>query len=463
MSNGPREHNGSMSLNAAPSWDFSSDTGYQNYQRALGAYPGQVIVDLAALKSNMQELVRVVAASGSGAQVMGVIKADAYGHGLIPSALAALAGGARWLGSAQPREALALRRAGIGVDRCRILAWMYNAQSAPLDELMANDIDISVGSLADLAQVVKAADSLGRRARVHVEAETGFGRGGFTADTFDQTLKALQEAAAHGSIDLVGLWSHLAVADMPGVSEFVESTQAQIDSFEEFSERMRQAGLEPRVRHLANTAATLTRPQIHYDLTRPGIGLYGYEPDPSMGQPSTYHLQPAMTLQAQLGTVKNLPAGHGISYGRTYVTEHPTSTVIMPLGYADGIHRSASGFDQAGATGQKHLGGPVRLMTAQGPKLVRVAGRVCMDQCVLDVKGLASDMGVQEGDTVVLFGPGRGEEFAEPTADDWARPAGTISYEIFVCLRNRIPRLYLHAPQTLPAEDLALLDPNCVL
>ncbi|AKV55469.1 alanine racemase [Bifidobacterium actinocoloniiforme DSM 22766] len=452
-----------MSLNAAPQWDFSSEEGRENYQRALKAYPGQAIVDLSALKANMAKLVSWVSASGSGAQVMGVIKADAYGHGLIPSALAALAGGATWLGSAQPREALLVRRAGIGPERCRILVLMYNGTTAPLGELIAHDIDISVGSLTGIAQVAKAAEELGRPARVHVEVDTGFGRNGFAPDRFDEALTALKTHAGRGELEVVGLWSHLAVADMPNVPGFVASTDAQVKAFEDFDDRMRAAGLEPRVRHLANTAATLSRPEIHYELTRPGIGFYGYEPDPSMGVPGDYQLQPAMTLQAQLGTVKDLPAGHGISYGRTYLTQGATSTAILPLGYADGIHRSASGFDRSGAMGREHLGGPVRLMTKQGPRLARVSGRVCMDQCVLDLRSRARDLGVAEGDTVVLFGPGRGEAQVEPTADDWARSADTISYEIFTCLRNRIPRLYLHAAQALPAEDLRLLDPRALL
>lgn len=452
-----------MSLNAAPQWDFSSDAGKRNYDRALRLYPGQVVVDLAALQSNMETLVTAATSSVGKTEVMGVIKADGYGHGALAAALAALAGGATWLGSAQAREALMVRRAGIGPERCRMLVWMYNAHSAPIEELIAHDIDISVGSLADIHGVVRAADALGRPARIHVEVETGFGRNGFTESCFDQALAVLKDAAARGSVQVVGLWSHFAVADMPLVKEFVESTDRQIAVFEEFTARMRRAGFEPEIRHLANTAATLTRPDVHYELVRPGIGLYGYEPDPAMGDCTMYGLKPAMTVQAQLGTIKDLPAGHGISYGRTYLTQSATSSAIMPLGYGDGIHRSASGFDSAGATGRTHLGGPVRLMTKQGPKLVRVSGRVCMDQCVLDLHAMASDLGVQEGDTVVLFGPGRGEEFAEPTADDWARSAETISYEIFTCLRNRIPRLYLHAPQVLSADDLSLLDPASIL
>ena len=135
----------------------------------------------------------------------------------------------------------------------------------------------------------------------------------------------------------------------------------------------------------------------------------------------------------------------------------------MPLGYADGIHRSASGFDMEGAKHVEKPGGPVRIMTTEGPKLYRVCGRVCMDQFILDLHGSAAELGIHEGDNVELFGPGRGEDYAEPTADDWGRAADTISYEIFTCLRNRIPRLYEHATDVLSAEDLAKLDPASIL
>ena len=450
-------------MSAAPAWQFSGPEGQQHYEQALRAYPGQIIVDLRTLKANMATLVNLVHSTNPGAAVMGVVKADAYGHGLIPAALAALSGGATWLGTAQPSEALRLRRAGIGPDRCRILSWMFNGDRAPFDQLIQADIDLGVGSLKTMNMAAQAAGQVGKPARVHIKVDTGFGRNGFTPETFGDALRELSRLASQGLLEPVGLFSHLAVADMPGVDEFVSSTDEQIALFEEFYDRMTAAGMKPEIRHLANTAATLSRPGIRYDLTRPGIGLYGYEPDPSMGVSADYGLRPAMTLQAQLGTVKDMPAGHGISYGRTYLTEKPTSTAIMPLGYADGIHRSASGFDREGAMGREHLGGPVRLMTRQGPRLVRVAGRVCMDQCVLDLEGMASDLEVDEGDTVVLFGPGQGEDQAEPTADDWARAADTISYEIFTCLRSRIPRLYLGVHEVVEPSDLHLIAPESIL
>ncbi|MCH4210133.1 alanine racemase [Bifidobacterium sp.] len=452
-----------MTANACGLPHFSSPQGESNYEAALRRYPGQAIVDLAALRDNMRHLVDVVGGPKSGTAVMGVVKADAYGHGLIPAALAALAGGATWLGTAQSHEALALRKAGIGPARCHILTWVYNGLAVPLDELIANDIDISLGSLAGIDALAGAARQLGRSARVHIKVDTGFGRNGFTEQGFDTALRKLVPLAKEGVLHIVGLWSHLAVADAPNVPEFVNSTDAQIEHFHDFERRMDAAGIAPEIRHLANTAATLTRPEIHFELTRPGIGLYGYEADPAMGGPQDYALTPAMTLQAQLGTVKDVEAGHGISYGRTYITDDDTSTAIVPLGYADGVHRSASGFDVRGAKHTDKPGGPVRVMTAEGPKLMRVSGRVCMDQFILDLHDSAARLGIHEGDTVQLFGPGRGEQSIEPTADDWARAADTISYEIFTCLRSRIPRLYTHANEVFGAGDLARLDPASVL
>lgn len=438
-----------------------------NYARALSTYPGQVIVDLKALKDNMRTLVARVSQNlqpGQNApEVMGVVKADGYGHGLIPSALAALAGGATWLGTAQPYEALRLREAGIDSSRCHILTWLTSAPTTRFADLISEDIDISVGSIDSLDAVAFAARALGKPARVHVKVDTGFGRNGFTPAGFSAALKRLQQYSREGVIEVIGQWSHLAVADSPDVPEFVDATDRQIQQFHEFTKRMREANVAPKIRHLANTAATLNRPEIHFELVRPGIGLYGYEPDPAMGNSQTYGLQPAMTLQAQLGTVKTVEEGHGISYGRTYLTPNNTSTAIVPLGYADGILRSASGFDMQGARHVNKPGGPVRVETKNGARIVNVSGRVCMDQFIVDLKGDASQLGVLEGDTVTLFGPGRGLEFAEPAADDWAEAAGTISYEIMTGIGARVPRLYRNAYEVLSSSDISKLDAKSLI
>lgn len=438
-----------------------------NYARALSVYPGQVIVDLKALRDNMRTLVARVSQDlqpGQNApEVMGVVKAGGYGHGLIPSALAALAGGATWLGTAQPYEALRLRAVGIDSSRCHILTWLTSAPTTRFADLITADIDISVGSIDSLNAVAFAARKLGKPARVHVKVDTGFGRNGFTPEGFSAALEKLQQYSSEGVIEVIGQWSHLAVADSPDVPEFVDATDRQIQQFHEFTNRMSEAGLAPKIRHLANTAATLNRPEIRFELVRPGIGLYGYEPDPAMGDSQTYGLQPAMTLQAQLGTVKAVEEGHGISYGRTYLTPNNTSTAIVPLGYADGILRSASGFDMQGARHIDKPGGPVRVETNKGARILNVSGRVCMDQFIVDLKGDASELGVREGDTVTLFGPGRGVEFAEPTADDWAEAAGTISYEIMTGIGPRVPRLYRNAYEVLSSSDIAKLDAKSLI
>lgn len=452
-----------MSAPNAEKWPFSGPQGEANYQAARRAYPAQAIVDLAAVRDNMRHLVDVVGESGGTTEVMGVVKADAYGHGLVPVALAALAGGATWLGTAQAREALLLRAAGIGPDRARILTWVNNPLCAPYDELIADGIDLSVATLTAVERIAAAARATGRTARVHIKVDTGFGRNGFTLEQLPDAIAALRPLIDEGVLDVVGQWSHLAVADAPQDAGFVYETDMQIEWFERFTSELRAGGIDPRVRHLANTAATLTRPQIHYDLVRPGIALYGYEADPAMGAPGDYGLTPAMTLQAQLSSVKDVPAGSGLSYGRVYLTGERTSVAIVPVGYADGIHRSASGFDEAGARHEYKPGGPLRVDTTYGPKLMRVSGRVCMDQFIIDLHGSAQELGVRIGDTVRLFGPGAGEAAAEPTADDWARAADTISYEIFTCLRNRVPRLYLHARDVLPPDDVARLDPQSLL
>ena len=287
-----------MTLGATHEWDFSSEQGKANYQAARRQYPAQAIVDLAALRDNMRHLVNVVGGPHSGTAVMGVVKADAYGHGLIPAALAALAGGATWLGTAQSHEALLLRKAGIGADRCHILTWVYSGAEVPFDELIANDIDISVGSLAGIDGVAAAARRLGKTARVHVKVDSGFGRNGFTPATFDTALAKLVPLAKEGVLHIVGQWSHLAVADAPDVPEFVAATDQQVECFKDFTRRMEAAGIAPEIRHLANTAATLSRPEIHFELTRPGIGLYINQMRTNMNNAEMYAHQ-------MLGNLKN--------------------------------------------------------------------------------------------------------------------------------------------------------------
>ncbi|MBO3094156.1 alanine racemase [Cellulomonas dongxiuzhuiae] len=396
-------------------------------------FPARAVVDLGALRGN----VRTLASLAPTAQVMAVVKADAYGHGLVPSALAALEGGATWLGTAQVTEALHLRRAG--VTGARILTWLY-APGAPLREAVEADVDLSVASRWALDDVVAAAREAGRTARVHLKIDTGLGRNGLLPAQLPDVLAAALAAEAEGLVRVVGVWSHLAFADAP--DHAVVGRQAAV--FTDAVAAVEAAGARLEVRHLANSAATLTAPALHWDLVRPGIAVYGLTPVPQLGGPERFGLVPAMTFEAQLATVKPVPAGSGVSYGHEYVVPRDTVLGVVPLGYADGIPRHASGTAD-------RWGGPVQV----GGRRLGIAGRVCMDQVVLDLGPGASDAA---GDRVVLWGDGRD---GGPTAQDWAEVAGTISYELVTRLGARVPRVYVDSEQgRAGAQALATAVPS---
>ncbi|MBW1597002.1 alanine racemase [Streptomyces sp. JJ38] len=367
-------------------------------------------VDLAALRSNVRAL-RARAAGGAG--LMAVVKADAYGHGMVPCARAARQAGADWLGTATPEEALELRAAG---DTGRILSWLWTP-GGPWARAIEADVDVSASAGWALAEIVTAARATGRTARVHLKADTGLGRNGCQPADWPELVAAARAAEAEGTVRVTGLWSHFACADEPGHP----ATAAQLAAFEEALSVAERAGLRPEVRHLANSPATLTLPASHFDLVRPGVSVYGLSPSPEVGAPEDFGLRPVMRLSADLAVVKRVPGDHGVSYGHTYQTPGPTTLALVPAGYADGIPRHASNV------------GPVLV----AGKLRTVAGRVAMDQFVVDLGGDTAEA----GDEAVLFGPG---DEGEPTAEDWARAVGTIGYEIVTRVGARVPRVYLH-------------------
>ncbi|MFD4985755.1 alanine racemase [Streptomyces sp. NPDC058374] len=371
----------------------------------------RVEVDLGALRAN----VRALRARTAGAAYMAVVKADAYGHGMVRCAEAALQAGATWVGTATPYEALELRAAGITPERARVMCWLWTP-GGPWREGIEADLDMSVSDLWALAEVTDAARAAGRTARIQLKADTGLGRNGCQpADWADLVGKA-RAAEREGLVAVTGLWSHFACADEPGHP----SIAAQLDRFEEMSARAFAGGLRPEVRHMANSPAVLTLPQARFDLVRPGIAMYGLSPAPELGTPADHGLRPVMTLAAPLALVKHVPGGHGVSYGHHYVTPGPTTLGLVPLGYGDGVPRHASG------------AGPVLV----DGKWRTVAGRIAMDQFVVDLGGEMPP----EGTEAVLFGPG---DRGEPGAEDWARAAGTIGYEIVTRIGGRVPRVYV--------------------
>jgi alanine racemase len=362
----------------------------------------EAIIDLDAVRANTERL-----AAGTSAQVMAVVKADGYGHGMVPTARAALAGGATWLGACTVPEALALRAAGITAP---VFAWLI-APGQALAGAVGADIDLSAATVAGLDEVAAAARETGLTARVHLKVDTGLGRNGATVTDWPDLLAAARRHAAEGTVDVVGVWSHFARADEVGHP----ANARQLAVFTEALATAESAGIRPELRHMANSPATLTLPGAHFDLVRPGIALYGLSPIAG----DTFGLRPAMTLRASLVNAKRVPAGQGVSYGHTYTTERETTLVLVPLGYADGIPRAAS------SCGPVLVGGRRRV----------IVGRVCMDQVVVDV----GDDDVRAGDDAVLFGPG---DDGEPTVDDWAEVLDTINYEIVTRVGARVPRTY---------------------
>ena len=365
-------------------------------------------IELAAIRANVTAL---SACAAGGAQVMAVVKADGYGHGLVPSARAAVEGGAAWLGVAFVEEALALRASGIDVP---LLAWL-TTPGEDLAAAVAAGVDLGAYDVAQLEAATAAARTAGVSARLQLKVDTGLSRGGATVADWPELCGAAAKAEAGGEVRVTGLWSHFAFAD--GGPDHV-TNRAQAALFAEALEVADRAGLRPEVRHLANSAATLTAPATHYDLVRPGLAVYGLSPVPQLGGPAHFGLRPAMTLASTVALTKRVPAGAGVSYLHRHVTDRETTLALVPLGYADGVPRNATNI------------GPVLL----GGQRRTVAGTVCMDQFVLDV----GDHAVAAGDEVVLFGPG---DRGEPTAQEWAEALGTINYEIVTRVGARVPRV----------------------
>jgi alanine racemase len=366
----------------------------------------EALVDLAAIRHNVATM-----KAGTPAEVMAVVKADAYGHGLLECANAALQGGATWLGTAKIAESLALRAAGV---TARTLAWLWTPQAADeVVEAIAADIDLSVSSLWQLETVRAAAQAARTTARVHLKIDTGLSRNGAYVTDWPDLVSAAAKAQAAQEVEVVGIWTHFAFADEPGNPVIAK----QIEAYHDAVEVAARLGVRPCLKHIANSAATMTLPEAHLDLVRPGVAVYGLSPVPAQGD---FGLVPAMTLRTPLALTKRVRAGEGVSYGHQYVTTRETTLALVPLGYADGVPRAATNIAPVSINGSRFT----------------VSGRVCMDQFVVDV----GDLDVAAGDTAVLFGTG---EDGVPTAQDWADALGTIHYEIVTRIGARVPRVYV--------------------
>jgi len=364
----------------------------------------QAEVDLSAIAANVARLQK-----HAGVPVMAVVKADAYGHGLVPVARAALAAGAQWLGVALLEEALELRNSGISAP---ILSWLVPPGSDYLSAIQA-DIDLAVPSIAIYEEILSAGRSARKPARIHIEVDTGMTRGGFL-DEWEIFLQRI--ADTKDEVEVVGFFSHFARADEPGELQ----NSVQLKRFIEMTDDLNRIGIEPEIHHLSNSAATLVDASSHFDLVRTGIAMYGLTPDlKHLGTSKHLGLKPAMTLKAKIHLVKDVHAGIPVGYGAIATTRNDTKLGVIAMGYADGIPRVA-----------QNAGVFVNGQRAQ------ILGRVSMDQFVVD---LGKDSTAKAGDWVTVFGPGDEGEY---TADDWGSASSSINYEIVTRIGPRVPRIY---------------------
>lgn len=371
------------------------------------SFPVYAEIDLNAIRHNLGEVRRLV---GADAQIMAVVKANAYGHGLVEVARHAIASGAAWLGVARAGEGRELREAGI---EAPILVLGYTPPEQYPD-VLAYDLAQAVFDFELAHALSEAAKRAHRTVRVHLKIDTGMGRLGFAAN--DTGLAAASDVARLPGLEVEGIFTHFATADEADKTYARE----QLARFHAALDTLRRAGLEAPVIHAANSAAIIDLPESHFNLVRPGIMMYGLYPSGRL-QNHLVDLRPAMTLKARVALVKKVPGGFPVSYGRTHVTPRPTTLVTIPVGYADGYFRVLSNRAAVLIHGTR----------------CRVVGTVCMDQMMVDV-GHVADVAV--GDEVVLFG--RQGDAILP-ADEIAAIAGTINYEVVCAVSARVPRIYL--------------------
>lgn len=370
----------------------------------------EALIDLGAVRHNVSTLRARVATP----HFLAVVKANAYGHGMIPVARAALAGGATHLGVADVAEGLALRSAGISTP---ILAWLHDPNEDFVAAVSAG-ITVCVSSVAQLDAVTRAGERAGLKPdtppTVHIKIDTGLSRNGAADATWAELFARAAGQEAERRVAVEGIFSHLSNAS-------IEDDLTQATRFESGVALARKAGLNPTLRHLAASNAALTLPQLSFDMVRVGIAMYGISPDDSVA-PHDYGLRPVMTLRGRVAAVREVPAGTGVSYDLTYRTSSASRLALVPIGYGEGVPRAASDRGPVSIRGNRYT----------------VAGRVAMDQFVVD----CGEAEVEVGDEVVLFGdPARGH----PSVADWAAATNTIGYEVVTRLGGRLTRTFVDA------------------
>lgn len=380
-----------------------------------------VEIDLAALAHNVRQFRAFLSPT---TQLMAVVKADAYGHGALAVAQVALQSGASWLGVATVPEGIELRTAGIHAP----IMVMGAVNSA--EEMQAMAHWRLQPTLVMPKQALLFSDALSRLGitatrpiQAHLKLDTGMSRLGFPWADAVEFVRFVQQLP---HIEICSVYSHLATADSPDPG----TMNLQHQRFEIAVQQLHRQHLLPHRLHLANTAATLADPSLHYDMVRVGLGLYGLYPAPHLASP--VHLKPVMQVRARITHIKEVPAGTGISYGHQHVTQHPTRVAVVGIGYADGVPRALSNQVKVIAKGQ----------------LAQQIGAITMDQLMLDVTHISD---LQEGDIVTLLGQAGDHHIS---ADDWAILTNTISWEILCSFKHRLPRITNQQVLSPPSQSV---------
>ena len=368
----------------------------------------EAVVDLGVVAENTR-----IFRARTDAAIMAVVKADGYGHGAVQISRTALAHGASWLAVSFISEALPLRAAGI---RAPILAFLHLPDEDVTQALLA-DVDLTVTSEAHLDGIAACAQRLGRVAEIQLKLDTGLHRNGASPEQWPALVEAAARLERQGSVHVRGIWSHLVHPEEPDHP----TTTRQLELFDTAIRQAEEAGLTGRLRHIASSAGALAMPRSHYDAVRIGAGLLGHE----AVRGRSHGLVPAMTLRARVALSRRVDAGEGVSYEHCYQTTEPTNLVLVPLGYADGLPRGASGSAEISVAGERRP----------------VAGRIAMNNCVVD----AGQLEVAPGDEALIFGPGTQ---GEPALTEWAAWAGSTPLEIMTRIGPRVTRRYIAEPGT---------------
>lgn len=408
------------------SWEHSPSIAAMQCERAW------IEIDVAALAQNVQQI-RQVLSPHTG--LMAVVKADAYGHGAVMVAKTVLQHGATWLGVATIPEGIELREAGIEAPILILGATQTAEQVRAIVRWQLQPTLCTLAQAAMMSEAIAHIPSGRSPLAVHLKLDTGMSRLG---TPWQQAVEFVQYVHRDPNLHIASLYSHLATADDPDQTIVHQQQQR----FETALQQIQAAGIPLPWLHLANSAATLTNPNLHYDLVRVGLAIYGLYPAPHLAPNSPSHatliglpritLRPVMQVKARITQVKTIAAGTGVSYGHRFIASRPTRIAVVGIGYADGVPRNLSG----------------RMTVLVRGQHVPQIGAVTMDQLMLDVTSVPN---VQEGDVVTLLGQVGSQQIS---ADDWAATLGTISWEILCGFKHRLPRVAVNCYATKSAAHL---------